>query len=190
MEKRAWMKKAADGLTSIRLALSIILPVWGIYQGPRGLNGAAALVLVAWTSDVFDGPLARKSGVTEQTWVGRHDLVIDMLLALGLLCFMCCAGLIPPLVALMYVLVWGAILWRYNCVTKPLGAAFQGLIYVWFGLTLLARRLLAGRVMLLWVLLNVCITRKRLFQRDVPRFLRGMRELARLTAPTERSKEQ
>lgn len=191
MDKNAWMKKVADGLTGLRLALSIILPVWGIFQGPRGLNGAAALVLVAWTTDAFDGPLARKSGVTEQTWVGRHDLIIDVLLAVGLLGYLCSAGVIHPLTALIYLLVWGVILWRYGCVTKPLGAAFQGLIYVWFGLVLLAQRLLVGRVMLLWVLANVCITWKRFFRRDVPHFLQGIREIkARLMAPIERGKER
>lgn len=87
--------------------------------------------------------------------------------------------LVYPLLALAYTFVWGLLVWRYGQLTKPLGAAFRGPIYIGFGVCLLVRRLLVGKVMALWVLGNVAATWKRLTRRDVPQFLLGMRQFAR-----------
>lgn len=173
----AWLKTIADGLTALRLAISVALALLGPLVGSQDLNAAAALVLVAWTTDLFDGPLARKSGRAGQNWLGRSDLLIDMVLSVALLVYMGSVGLVYFWLGLAYVALWGVVIWRYGRLTKPLGAAFQGPIYVWFGLSLLARRLLTGRLMVLWVAGNVVATWGRLTRRDMPRFLRGLRDL-------------
>ena len=175
----AWMKTFADGMTGLRLVLSVALTVLGSLAGSRGLDLAAAFVLTAWTTDALDGPLARKSGVKTQSWIGRSDLFIDMLLALGLLYFMKSAGLLHPLVMLAYVAIWAVILWRFGSITKPLGALFQGPVYLWFVICLLVRRMLLGRILILWVLANVTLTWNRLTRRDVPQFVQGVGRAAR-----------
>jgi len=171
----AWLKPLADGLTGLRLVLSVVLAGWGRLMGSDGLSTAAFLLLAAWTTDALDGPLARKSGVTHQSWIGRNDLLIDIVAATALLSFMRSAELIHPLAVAAYLLLWGVILWRCGGVTKPLGAAFQGPVYISFGLCLLARRLIVGRVMVAWVLANVAVKWETLTKRELPYFLQGMR---------------
>lgn len=170
-----WMKVLADGLTGLRLVLSVVLVSWGFRLDYDKVDAAALLLLTAWTTDALDGPLARKSGVSDQSWIGRNDLFIDMMLAVGLLYFMCGIGLIHPLAALAYVLIWGISLWRYGRVTKPVSAAFQGPVYLGFVLYLLMQRMLVGRVMVIWVVAHVVVNWKRLIRRDVPQFVQGMR---------------
>lgn len=172
----AWMRVLADGLTGLRLVLSVMLAVGGLTFYPHGVEAAAALVLVAWTTDALDGPLARRSGRGESR-LGRSDLLIDVFFALCLLFFMRSAALMPPVVAWVYVLVWAIVFWRFGQVTKPLGAAFQGPVYAWFVVRLLADRVLVGRILLLWVLANVALTWRRLVLSDVPDFFRGMRQV-------------
>ncbi len=92
----AWLKPLADGLTGLRLVLSVVLAGWGRLMGSDGLSTAAFLLLAAWTTDALDGPLARKSGVTHQSWIGRNDLLIDIVVATALLSFMRSAELIHP----------------------------------------------------------------------------------------------
>ncbi len=171
-----WLKAVADGLTGMRLVLSVALAGLGRLVGPDGLSTAALFVLAAWTTDALDGPLARRSGVTYQTWIGRNDLLIDLTVAVALLLFMRSAGLIHPVVTAAYLLFWGIILWRCGQLTKPLGAAFQAPVYVAFALSLLVRRLLVGRLMVAWALTNLAVKWKALTQEELPRFVRGIRQ--------------
>ncbi|HHX44996.1 MAG TPA: hypothetical protein GX714_13570 [Chloroflexi bacterium] len=172
----AWLKPLADTLTALRGVLSLALAGLGSVAGSDGLNAAACLLLAAWTTDALDGPLARKSGVTQQSWIGQNDLIIDLVVAVALLHFMRSAGLVHPLVVVGYIALWGVILWRCGSLTKPLGAAFQGPVYVWFGVCLLARKLLVGRVMVAWVLANLAVKWEVLTTRELPHFLQGMRQ--------------
>ena len=177
-----WLKKVADALTGLRLALSVTLAALGLTGRLEGPQTAAVIVLAAWTTDALDGPLARKSGQAGQNWWGQGDLLVDMALATALLIYMCSAGMAHPLLGLAHLLVWLVILVRQGSITKPLGAAFQGPIYVWFGVSLLMQGLLMGRVMLLWVLGNIAINWRRFAQRDVPRFIEGLGDLVRRPA--------
>ncbi|MFU8773651.1 MAG: hypothetical protein ACNA8H_14690, partial [Anaerolineales bacterium] len=43
-----------------------------------------ALLLIAWTTDVLDGALARRSGSSQQTWLGSLDLEADLSVSLAL----------------------------------------------------------------------------------------------------------
>lgn len=174
-----WLKIVADGLTGLRLVLAVVLALLGPLGGVQRLNAAAVLVLVAWTTDLFDGPLARRSGMVGQSWLGRNDLTIDIVLGMALLLYMAVIDMVPLCLALGHVALWGIVLWRYGRITKPLGAAFQGPIYLWLGLSLLVRRMLLGRVMLLWLLGNVAATWDRLTRRDIPQFFQGLCDLFR-----------
>ena len=178
-----WVKMLADGLTAARLLISMVLVTWGLAVGPDGLAVAAMLVLLAWTTDALDGPLARMSGLVGTSWIGRHDLAIDVALAVALLFWMCCGDLIFPVVATIYLGLWAFVLSRYGRLTKPVGAAFQGPIYGWFVVCLLLRGLVLGRLMTLWVLANVGLTWRRLIGTELPQFLDGMWGVARVLWP-------
>ncbi|MCE5257726.1 MAG: CDP-alcohol phosphatidyltransferase family protein [Chloroflexi bacterium] len=188
----AWLKVFANGLTGMRLVLSGALFILGPVAGIKGLDTAAWLLLVAWTTDVLDGPLARLSGKAGQDWLGRNDLYIDMLLATGLLFYMAISKMAHPLTCLIYLLVWLAIRVCYGRFTKPLGALYQGVVYIWFAIGLLARRPLIGRIMVLWVVGNITATWGRLINREVPRFFKGLLDFFtnRTSSRSEKEKQR
>lgn len=172
-----WMKALADALTTTRLLLALVLVLFGLGVGTGSITDAGLVVLVAWTTDLLDGPLARRSGVSRQTWVGRNDLYIDISFGLALLGFMCSVNLVHPLSALAFVLVWAVVVYIFGHLTKPLGALLQGPVYVWFGTRLLLRGMLVGKLMVVWLLGNIAVTFKRLTRRDLPEFLRGVEQV-------------
>lgn len=77
------MSMLADGLTSLRFLLVVIILQVGVVRGPdEGLAAAATLTVLAWITDVLDGPLARRA--RRPTHLGRCDLVVDIGLTLAL----------------------------------------------------------------------------------------------------------
>jgi phosphatidylglycerophosphate synthase len=102
------MKRLADGLTALRFFVALPL-VWVALMLPpaRSLAPAVWLTLVAWTSDWLDGPLARRSGSTQQTWLGRHDLEADLAIVLAQAVVLVAWGVaLPALVALVIAGGW------------------------------------------------------------------------------------
>ena len=73
-----WAKYVADGLTALRAVLAVAIAAVGIARGADGLEAAIVLVLVAWTTDWLDGPVARRSRSERRTWVGEQDLAVDI----------------------------------------------------------------------------------------------------------------
>jgi phosphatidylglycerophosphate synthase len=168
-------KQLADLLTYARAVLSMILALLGFVEGARALPIAAWLMIVSWTSDSLDGPLARRSQVARQTWIGDHDLEVDMLAACGLLVYMAASGFVDPLLALAYVLAWGLIFLRWG-ILRSLGMVSQGPIYAWFIYTALKQAPPAGFWMLGWILAILVITWPRFPRQVVPGWLAGMRQ--------------
>jgi cardiolipin synthase (CMP-forming) len=56
-------------------------------------------LIAAWTSDVADGQVARRSRVQYASWIGDHDLEVNMLVACGLLVYLLAAGFVSPWLA-------------------------------------------------------------------------------------------
>jgi phosphatidylglycerophosphate synthase len=73
----------ADALTTLRCVFVLVILYAGVVQGPaEGLATAALLTILAWVSDVLDGPLARRA--RRPTRLGWCDLVADLGLTLAL----------------------------------------------------------------------------------------------------------
>lgn len=126
------MNILADALTAFRFALlPIILYVGVLYEPERGLATVAGLTILAWVSDVLDGPLARHA--QRPTRLGDYDLVADVGLTLVLSICLIVWGVLPLL------LVAGGVVFTGLGVRKlqlmlPLQLAMI-LIYVSFVLT-------------------------------------------------------
>ena len=127
-------KVLADVLTFIRAVLAVIHHHTGGRAPCRGIGCRDATAAAAWITDFADGPLARSSGYEGSTWIGRHDIHIDVLIGLSLLAFLVLAGSINVYIALIYVLIWAVVFWRMGELPKATGALFQGPIYILFGL--------------------------------------------------------
>jgi len=168
-------KQVADLITIARGLLLVVFPWLGITQGRASLPWAAVLLAADWTGDVLDGALAKRSGIQKQTWVGAHDLEIDMAVSLGLLIYLIITGTLNLPVALIYLLLWGAFFLRAG-LPRSLGMLFQAPIYGWFLYVALRDATSMGLLLSAWVIAAVVVTWPRFPQEVIPGFLGGMRD--------------
>jgi phosphatidylglycerophosphate synthase len=78
------------------------------------LLSAVGILIIAWTTDLLDGPLARKDPSSRHTWIGDHDLETDMSVSLGGLAFIVLAGYLATWIAVSYVIICLILLWRFR----------------------------------------------------------------------------
>ncbi len=98
-------KRVADALTATRLVLALAILLLAIFAGhrPAGLLDAVfLLVLLGWTTDMFDGRLARKSA-SPKTFIGEADLAVDLTLDVAALVFFAASGYVPWVWAASYL---------------------------------------------------------------------------------------
>jgi phosphatidylglycerophosphate synthase len=169
-------KQIADLFTFIRALLCPTLILLGILRGAEGLPLAITVMIVSWISDALDGPIARRSRVKYHTWLGDHDLEVDMLVSIGLMVYMLLAGFLDVQIVGVYILLWVLIIWRWGHM-RSLGMLFQAPIYGYF---IVMSMLLAPNVggwMIGWILAITIITWPRFPKEVVPGFLEGMKSV-------------
>lgn len=166
----------ADMLTLSR-ALVAVGMIWvGLTSGISGVGLIAWLLMIAWTSDSLDGPIARRVAPDESSLIGDLDLAFDITVSLGLLGYAVVAGFIPSLAALGYLLAWAIIFLRWGF-ARSLGMLIQAPIYGLFVLLALSRSPTAGAALLAWIGMVVIVTWPRFPNEVIPGFLKGMRRL-------------
>ncbi len=163
-------KQVADLITFGRSLISVALVGLGFHQGEAGLPLAAMLMLLSWISDVIDGPLARRSRVQYRTWIGDHDLEVDMSVASGLLIYLVLAHYVGLLTGILYAVLWIVILryWRENRALKML---YQAPIYGWFLWVELSEAFVYGIWLVVWILTVIWLTWPRFPREVIPGFL-------------------
>jgi len=169
-------KQFADLLTLTRTLIALILVCLGIMQGGDGLPTAALLLLVSWTTDALDGPIARRSRLSYHTWLGDHDLEVDMAVAAGLLVYMLLSGFVNPVVGTVFALGWALFFWHWGVLRSP-GMLFQAPVYAWFIWLALCGSPLYGALLVGWILAAILFTWPRFLDEVVPGFLAGMRAI-------------
>lgn len=173
-------KKIADGLTFLRV-LTAAAVVWlGLTKSSNGLKGAVLLLLIAWTSDALDGPLARRSDRQYHSWLGDHDLEVDMVVSLGLLSFMVAAGFVEPWVGVAYAAT-ALIFFGLTGFSRSIGMLFQAPIYCWFIWISFNYGGWVGWLPFLWIMTAVLLTWPRFPKDVVPEFVAGMQEIFKKT---------
>jgi phosphatidylglycerophosphate synthase len=169
-------KQVADILTFVRAMVAFALAWLGISQGTAGLPVAAWLLLLSWTTDALDGPIARRSSVQYHTWLGDHDLQVDMAVAAGLLIYMLEAGYVNLLVGAAYTLLWVLFFWQHGVLRSP-AMLFQAPIDGWFIYLALTYSPVHGWLIVTWIAVTVVATWPRFPDEVIPGFLEGMRLL-------------
>jgi hypothetical protein len=168
-------KNFADLITLTRAVIGFCLAWLGISQGAAALPRAVSFLIAAWTSDVADGPVARRSRVQYSSWLGDHDLEVDMAVACGLLVYLLAAGFVSPWLAAGYVIFWTLFFMRWGISRSP-GMLCQAPVYGWFIWVSLQVMPEAGRWLLVWIAAAVILTWPRFPNQVVPGFLSGMRQ--------------
>lgn len=173
-QPRTNRKRLADFITGARLLLGASLAWLGLARGAAALPTAVWLMLVNWTGDSVDGVIARSSRPFYHTWLGDHDLEVDMAVAAALLAYLVAAGFAPPTVAILYLVGWLLLFWRLGLV-RSLGMLAQAPVYGWLIWAALVEAPDVGRWVLVWIVLAIIVTWPRFPREIIPSFLAGLR---------------
>jgi endonuclease/exonuclease/phosphatase family metal-dependent hydrolase len=163
----------ADLLTWLRAAAAMALAGLGIAYGRSSLAASTALLLFSWTSDAFDGAMGRRSG-TAPSWIGAHDLEVDIAVSAGLGVWLVGAGFVPWLAAAAYLLVWAGVFTWLGVQRSP-GMLVQAPVYLGFIVVALRDEPWAGASLLVWIATAVVTTWPRFPQEIAPEWVGGMR---------------
>jgi phosphatidylglycerophosphate synthase len=165
-------KQVADLITLSRALLLFVFAWLGLTQGAEALPLAGMLLVYSWISDLLDGSIARRSRVYYHTWIGDHDLEVDMAVSIGVLIYLLASGFVGLPLGIVYVLIWLLIFWRWGLQRSP-GMLFQAPIYaalIWFSLR---DAFYYGIIQVFWILAVVVVTWPRFPKEVVPGFLAG-----------------
>lgn len=169
-------KQIADFITWSR-ALLVALLIWqGLTKGSEAMPMAMIIVLYNWTADSIDGPLARKGSKFYQSWIGRHDLEIDMLFSTGLLIYLATSGFVSWPATTLYLILWAILFW-WKGIVHTLGVIYQAPIYVWFIIEALRHDHQFGLWILIWLIVAIVVTWPKFPKVIVPVFLTGFKNL-------------
>lgn len=106
------MRRLADALTLSRIALAMAISYLGLSQTQeQSLRAVTWLTFAAWNTDWLDGQVARRAKDPVSSWVGRHDLEIDLVLVTALGAVLVKWGLILPVI-LAFVSVSAWVFWH------------------------------------------------------------------------------
>lgn len=166
-------KLFADLITVTRSLLGFGLVWVGFTAGESGLKTAVLLLLLCWTGDFVDGGIAHLTQPPRHTWVGDHDIYLDILVSLCLGSYLVSAGAINIFLAGVYLSVWLLIFWRAGA-NHALLMLVQAPIYAMFIWIALTRQPGAGVWLLIWLVLAMALNWPRFRQRVVPGFLEDM----------------
>lgn len=100
------MRQLPDLLTLSRgfIAASIL----GLaFVGKGALEAVILLTILGWTTDIFDGRLARRFD-KPPTWIGEREFAFDMMMVFAGLCYLVICGFINGWLALCYVAIAAA----------------------------------------------------------------------------------
>jgi phosphatidylglycerophosphate synthase len=168
-------KQVADLITFSRGLMAFILAGLGLLVGKDALPMAAWVMIADWCGDMVDGPIARRSRIHYHTWIGDHDLQVDMTVSVGLLIYLLGAGYVSWWMGVIYLLGWALFFFRFGVIPAP-GMLFQAPIYFWFILTALRDATGLGALIIVLILAAVILTWPKFPQVVVPGFLEGMRK--------------
>jgi len=168
-------KQLADAVTWGRALIAVMLFWLGFSAGASGLPWAVALMLLAWTADSVDGALARRSSRRYHTWIGDHDLEVDILVALGLLGYLTLSGWVSPKQAGLYLALW-ALAFLFFGYVHVLGELVQAPIYGDFVWVAWRHAPSVGWLLPAWMVAAIVVTWPRFPEEKVKGFLQEMAE--------------
>lgn len=168
------MKKLPDLLTLSRGFIAAAILALG-FVGARALEAVILLTMLGWTTDIFDGRLARKYN-KPPTWIGEQEFVFDMAMVFSGLCYFVLAGFIPLYLSLIYVVVAAIFiaLFRSKMITMSFATPLVALPLVVAGFE--APHALVWY--LIWIVLALILDWSR-FKGVVREFLDNAKHLAR-----------
>lgn len=170
---RTIVTRIPDTLTFLRVVFAVILISTGL-DGRANLSRDIWLLVASWTSDMVDGRLSRSLKIDHTTWLGKHDVYVDMFVSVAVLFYLTATRLLPLWLVLTYLLVWILIFVRFGI--PPLAAqVFQNPIYAAFVFFTLQDAPHVLPWLLLWAAVSAAFFWRRILElyNDSVRTIRG-----------------
>lgn len=161
--KQSLVNRIPDFFTSLRIILGFILIGSGIVNGAVAIAEDIWLLVASWSTDMVDGRLSRTLKTHGKTWLGRHDVYIDMFVSLAVLAYMTVTAVLPLWIVLVYLLVWGAIFARWG-LKEMFAQIFQNPIYLAFVVFTVIAQPAVLPWLLLWAFAAFIFFYKRMFE--------------------------
>lgn len=181
-------KTLADILTASRFCLAWVLLWLGISRGAEALPTAAIILVIAWITDVLDGPFARKDLSMRRTWIGDHDLETDISVSLGVLTYLVLGGYVAAWLAVGYVIICIFLLWRFR--SLELAWVVQAPPYAAMLFFALFYAPIYGFMMVAYLAAVLIATWPRFTQVTLPQFFSGMKNLSKTEISHEEPQDQ
>ncbi|NIT03604.1 hypothetical protein GTO10_01550 [Candidatus Saccharibacteria bacterium] len=126
------LKRTADLLTLIRFVGVLVVPLVGLAEGPSAVAGTGGwLLLLLWMTDLFDGQLARRSGLAGEGRLAELDGWADLLLALSGFTLLTITGFVSPLVWAVVTLATLVLVRVDFLVFQGIASFFLSVFYFW-----------------------------------------------------------
>jgi phosphatidylglycerophosphate synthase len=170
-------KALPDALTLSRALLGGMLVWLGLVLGSEGLPLALCALVAAWTTDVLDGAVARRDRTLRWSWVGEHNIIFDVCVALGACAFLALADYVSPLLAGAYLICAGPVAAYVR--SKAFANAVQAVAYAGLVSVGLFDAPPFGALAVACMALAIAITWPRFPRKTVPEFVGGIRDLLR-----------
>jgi hypothetical protein len=167
-------KRLADTLTLSRGFFSAAIIWLGLSRGLEALPGVVILTLIAWTTDCFDGTIARRSQLEYQTWIGANDLVFDLFIAGSLVAYLSLVSLLPVWIGIAFVSIWIWAFWRYGFFLAGVKIS-QAMVYGYLIVAVFFQSLVYGAALVVWIIFAVVATWPRFLEESVPVFFKDVR---------------
>ncbi len=168
------MKRVPDLLTLSRGVIALAIFSLG-FVGKSALEAVVVLTMIGWTTDIFDGRIARRVK-KPPTWVGEQEFTFDMMMVFSALCYLTMVGYVPLYFSLPYVMVAAACVAYFRSKSVTMSFAFPVV-----ALPLVVAMSAAPRAALLygvWILAVLALDWTR-FKGVVREFIANARKLGR-----------
>ncbi len=116
------MKRVPDVLTLSRALIAAAIFALG-FVGKSALPTVILLTMLGWTTDIFDGRVARRLN-KPPSWVGEKEFAFDMAMVFAGLCYLVLSGFIRFVPAIAYTMIAAAFIayFRSKMVTMSFAA--------------------------------------------------------------------
>lgn len=171
-------KFIADAITFTRAGIGFVLIGLGLFTGQAALQWVAWLMLADWIGDALDGTFARRSKVEIHTWIGDHDLEVDIFVSLCLAFYLWQTEFLSIVYLGGYLLAWLLVFIIFGS-HRSLGMFFQAPIYLLLILQALDHAPLAGWSIIITVMAMVIVTWPKFPKQILPEFFAGVQDTFR-----------
>ena len=164
-------KFIADAITFVRGLLGMWMVFLGLTLGKESMPSIIVLMLLCWTGDYFDGRVARMSSSPRSSWIGDHDIQVDILVSLCVGAYLVLADYVPLIISIFYLTIWVLIFMRSG-LNHGLLMLVQAPMYVLLIYFALHEEPDYGKWLLYWLVGLVLLNWKHFISDVVPGFLK------------------